>query len=211
MEGVAAIRQADHRRTAHSVRAFRHVAASHPSSRNCTPPTFQSTDGEAPDDLAGPAHQRCQLATASGGQEDRRRPLGPGPHPAGGLATAPEALAPQEHHRPAADRQVAYSDRAAAVRNGPHAAAHAADHGDVVWTASSHSPPTSCAETTSKPSKPSSADPDLLRCCPTWGLPLAGRQTSARYARPQVPFGSPTALSAAPHHASWRRASIDSM
>jgi hypothetical protein len=39
---------------------------------------------------------------------DRRRPLGPGPHLAGGLMTAPEALSPQQHHRAAATGQVAH-------------------------------------------------------------------------------------------------------
>jgi hypothetical protein len=51
---------------------------------------------------------------------DRRRPLGPGPHAAGELTTAPDPLAPPEHHRPAADRQVTHPDRAAAVEFGPH-------------------------------------------------------------------------------------------
>ena len=59
---------------------------------------------------------------------DRRRPLGPGPYAAGQLTTAPEALAPQEHHRPAADRQVAHPHFAAAVWGGRYAAARTADH-----------------------------------------------------------------------------------
>jgi hypothetical protein len=59
---------------------------------------------------------------------DRGHPLGPGPHAAGGLTTAPDALAPQEHHRPAADRQVTHPDRPAAVQAGAHAAARAAGH-----------------------------------------------------------------------------------
>jgi hypothetical protein len=35
---------------------------------------------------------------------DGGRPLGPGPHPAGRLTTAPQALAPPQHHRAATDR-----------------------------------------------------------------------------------------------------------
>ena len=59
---------------------------------------------------------------------DGGRLLGPGPDPAGRLPTAPEALAPPQHHRPAADRQVAHPDRAPAVRSGPHATTRTADH-----------------------------------------------------------------------------------
>jgi hypothetical protein len=57
------------------------------------------------------------------------RPLGPGADPAGRLSTAPEPLAPGQHHWTAADRQVTHPDRAAAVELGPHPAADAADHG----------------------------------------------------------------------------------
>jgi hypothetical protein len=54
---------------------------------------------------------------------DRGRLLGPGPRLAGQLMTAPEALAPQEHRRPATERQVAHPDRPSAVELGPHPAA----------------------------------------------------------------------------------------
>jgi hypothetical protein len=60
---------------------------------------------------------------------DRGRLLGPGADPTGRLPTAPQALAPGQHDRPAAERQVTYPDRAAAVELGPHATAGAANHG----------------------------------------------------------------------------------
>ena len=60
---------------------------------------------------------------------DRRRPLGPGPHLAGRLTTAPEALVPAQHHRTATNGQVAHPDRAAAVKLGPDPTAHATNHG----------------------------------------------------------------------------------
>jgi hypothetical protein len=60
---------------------------------------------------------------------DRGDLLGPGPHPAGLFATAPDPLAPQEHHRPPADWQVADPDRAAAVELGPHPTTPTANHG----------------------------------------------------------------------------------
>jgi hypothetical protein len=60
---------------------------------------------------------------------DRGDLLGPGPHPAGRLTTAPDPLAPRQHHRPAASGQVAYPDRAAAVGFGSHTTALTADHG----------------------------------------------------------------------------------
>jgi hypothetical protein len=70
----------------------------------------------------GPLGQHCSGV-------DGRRPLGPGPHLAGRLPTAPEALVPGQHDRPAADRQVPHPDRAAAVELGPYPTADAADHG----------------------------------------------------------------------------------
>jgi hypothetical protein len=60
---------------------------------------------------------------------NRPRLLGPGPHSTGRLPTAPQALAPQQHHRAPTDRQVPHPDRAAAVELGPHPAALTADHG----------------------------------------------------------------------------------
>jgi hypothetical protein len=60
---------------------------------------------------------------------DRGHPLSPGADPAGRLMTAPDALAPQEHDRSAADRQVAHPDGAAAVEPGPYPATHAPHHG----------------------------------------------------------------------------------
>jgi hypothetical protein len=58
---------------------------------------------------------------------DRRRPLGPGAHAAGRLTTAPDALAPQDHHRTATSGQVTHSNRAAAMSLDPNATADAAD------------------------------------------------------------------------------------
>jgi hypothetical protein len=49
--------------------------------------------------------------------------------PAGRLTTAPDPLAPGQDHRPAADRQVAYPDRVAAVQLSTDATADAANQG----------------------------------------------------------------------------------
>jgi hypothetical protein len=77
------------------------------------------------------AHPPAGLGPGPLGQHrpgaDRIYLLGPGPHPAGRLPAAPDPLGPQEHHRPAADRQVTHPDRAAAMGLGPHATAWAAD------------------------------------------------------------------------------------
>jgi hypothetical protein len=70
----------------------------------------------------GPLGQHCSRA-------DGRHPLGPGPHLAGWLSTAPDALAPGQDHRPATSGQIAHPDRAPAVQLGPYPTAHAANHG----------------------------------------------------------------------------------
>jgi hypothetical protein len=79
------------------------------------------------------AHPPAGLGAGPAGQHrpgtDRRRLLGPGPHPTGRLTTAPQALAPPQHHRPATERQVAHPDGPSAVELGPHPAALTADHG----------------------------------------------------------------------------------
>jgi hypothetical protein len=59
---------------------------------------------------------------------DRGDPLGPGAHPAGGLTTAPDALAPPQHHRTATSGQVAHPGGPAAMGLGPNATPDAADH-----------------------------------------------------------------------------------
>jgi hypothetical protein len=59
---------------------------------------------------------------------DRGCPLGPSPHPASRLTTAPEALAPQQHHWPATTGQVAHPDHPSAVWSGSHPAARTAHH-----------------------------------------------------------------------------------
>jgi hypothetical protein len=69
---------------------------------------------------AGPLGQHCP-------RTDRGRPLGPGPHLASRLTTTPEALAPGQHHRAAADWQVTHPDRATTMGLGPHAATWAAN------------------------------------------------------------------------------------
>jgi hypothetical protein len=53
---------------------------------------------------------------------DRDRLLGPGPHSAGWLNTAPDPLAPGQHHRAATDRQVPHPHRAASMESGLAAA-----------------------------------------------------------------------------------------
>ena len=60
---------------------------------------------------------------------DRGCLLGPGADPTRRLWTAPQALAPPEHHRPASERQVTHQDPAAAMELGPHPTALTADHG----------------------------------------------------------------------------------
>jgi hypothetical protein len=61
-------------------------------------------------------------------RSDPSYPLSPGPHPTSRLPTAPDPLAPAQHHRPATNRQVTHPDHPATVRSGSHPAAHAADH-----------------------------------------------------------------------------------
>jgi hypothetical protein len=133
---------------------------------------------------------------------DRGRAFGPGPYPTGRLTTAPDPLAPGQHDRPAADRQVAHPDRAAAVELGPHPAALTADHRgrglDLELPLTGRDP----RDQDLKAVQAEQRRPGRTTVLTHLGPPLAGRQTSARYARPQVPFGSPTAPSAAPHHAS---------
>jgi hypothetical protein len=93
---------------------------------------------------------------------DGGRLLGPGPHLAGRLTTAPEALAPPQHHRPAADRQVPHPDHPSAVRSGSYATTRTADQGGRGLDGKLPFAPTSSAETSWKPSRSSSAAPDAL-------------------------------------------------
>jgi hypothetical protein len=60
---------------------------------------------------------------------DRGLLLGPGAHFAGRLTTAPDPLAPGQHHRPAADWQVPYLDRAARMQSGLAATGRTAHRG----------------------------------------------------------------------------------
>jgi hypothetical protein len=126
---------------------------------------------------------------------DGGRPLGPGPDPAGRLTTAPEALAPPQHHRPATSGQVTHPDRAAAVQLGPLAAAHAADHRgrglDGELPLATHQLGRDDLEAV-QAKQPGGGRTTVLTHL---GPPSCRRQTSARYARPQVPFGSLRAVS----------------
>jgi hypothetical protein len=121
---------------------------------------------------------------------DGGRSLGPGPHRAGLLPTAPDALAPGQHYRLAADRQVTHPDRAAAVRGSRHAAAHTADHrgrsldGELPFV--SHELSRDELEAV-QVEQPGARRTTLLTHL---GPPSCRRQTSASYARPQVPLGS---------------------
>jgi hypothetical protein len=87
-------------------------------------------------------------------------------HPAGQLTTAPDPLMPDQHHRAAADRQVAHPDGAAAMDLGPHTAAGAIDHrgrcldGKLLATGQLGR----WAETMSKPPRSSSSDRDAPPC-----------------------------------------------
>ena len=81
-------------------------------------------------------HQQAAVVSHRPGSLGQHRPradrgglLGPGPYAAGGLSAAPDALAPAEHHRPAASGQVTHSDRTAAMQGGAHSTARAADQG----------------------------------------------------------------------------------
>src|SRR5512132_730619 len=74
------------------------------------------------------ASARARSVSTARGRITTVRLLGPGPNPAGWLTTAPDPLAPGQHHRPAADRQVTHPDRAPAVRSGRHATTPTADH-----------------------------------------------------------------------------------
>jgi hypothetical protein len=121
---------------------------------------------------------------------DAGRLLGPGPDPTGRLPTAPEALAPPQHDRPAADRQVAHPDRAPAVRGGPHATACTADHrgrgldGELPFAAHELGRDELEAVQVEQPGA------GRTRVLTHLGPPSCRRQTSASYARPQVAFGS---------------------
>jgi hypothetical protein len=84
--------------------------------------------------------------------------------PAGVFAAAPDALAPQQHDWTATGGQVAHPGGPAAMGLGPNATPTQPTTVAVVWTVSCHSPPTTSAASTSKPSRPSSLEADTLRC-----------------------------------------------
>jgi hypothetical protein len=132
---------------------------------------------------------------------DRGDLLGPGPHPAGRLKTAPDPLAPQQHHRAAADRQVTHSHYASAVRGGSHATARTADHrgrgldGELPFA--THK----LRRDHLKAVQVQQQRPRRTTLLTHLGPPSCRRQTSARYARPQVFLASYVTVGSAPHHA----------
>src|SRR5215216_7964743 len=140
---------------------------------------------------------------------DRRRPLGPGPHPTGRLTTAPDPLAPPQHHRPATDRQVADPDQAPAVELGPHPTALTADHGghrlDAVLPLAVghlHGDDLEAVQT----EQPGNRRTTVLTHL---GPPSCRRHASASCARSQVLFwGCYIAVSNTLAHVSWRRAAL---
>jgi hypothetical protein len=120
---------------------------------------------------------------------DGGHPLGPGPHPAGRLPTAPQALAPPQHDRPAADRQVPHPHQAAAVGSGPHPTAPTADHGgrgldDKLPLTTHHLRGEDLEAVQVQQQRPRRTT--LLTHL---GPPSCRHQTSARYARPQALSG----------------------
>jgi hypothetical protein len=96
-------------------------------------PTNAEVTGDCGDCVGVLADPPTRLGAGPLGQHrprpDRRHPLGPGPHPAGRLTTAPDPLAPGQHHWAPTDRQVTHPDPAAAVELGPHPTTPTADHG----------------------------------------------------------------------------------
>ena len=121
---------------------------------------------------------------------DRGRLFGPGPDPAGRLMTAPQARAPGQHDRAAADRQIAHPDCASAVGGGRHATAHAADHrgrgldGELPLATHEH------GRDELEAVQAEQHRPGRTTVLTHLGPPSCRRQTSARYARPQVAFGA---------------------
>jgi hypothetical protein len=95
-------------------------------------PADPKVTGDRGDRVGILADPSAGLGPSSLGQHrprpDRGRLFGPGPDPAGRLTTAPEAFAPPQHHRPAADRQIPHPDGATAVECGPHPTAPTAGH-----------------------------------------------------------------------------------
>jgi hypothetical protein len=130
---------------------------------------------------------------------DRGHPLSPGADPASTLPTAPDPLTPGQHHRPATDRQVAHPDHTAAMGLGPHPTAHATDHGGrglhLELPLAAYHP----RGEDFKAIQAEQCRPRRTTVLTHLGPPLAGRHTSASYARSQVcPEAASTPPSAAP-------------
>ncbi len=106
-----------------------------PSLRTAAMAVAQST-GERPRHLGHGvllrAHPPADLGASPAGQHrapgDVGVDLGPGPGGAVGIATAPQAPGPHEHHRPTGHRQVPHVHAAPAVADGSGPAQSAAHH-----------------------------------------------------------------------------------
>jgi hypothetical protein len=133
---------------------------------------------------------------------DGGHPLGPGPHRAGRVTAAPDPLAPAQHHRAAADWQVAHPYHASAVRGGSHAAARTADHPgrglDGKLPLATHP----LGRDNLQAVQVQQQRPRRTTLLTHLGPPSCRRQTSARYARPQVLLASCVTVGRPPHHAS---------
>jgi hypothetical protein len=85
-------------------------------------PTAPQVAGDAAHRMGVLADPPTRLGPAPLGQHrprpDGDRLLGPGLDRTRRLDTAPDPLAPGQHHRPSADRQVPHPDRAASVESG---------------------------------------------------------------------------------------------
>jgi hypothetical protein len=116
--------------------------------------------------------------------------LGPGPYAASRLTTAPQALAPYEHHR-GGHRS---AGRAPALRGGRAGwPAHRSPHSRSPWPWSGRPVPLATHQLSRDDLQAVQVQqPRPRRTTVVTHLrpPLAGRQTSARYARPQMPFGA---------------------
>jgi hypothetical protein len=106
---------------------------------------------------AGPLSQHRPRA-------DRGHPLGPAAHAAGRLPTAPDPLAPPQHHRTATDRQVPHPNRTAAMELSPHPTTLTADHGGRGLDGELPLTGRDLRGEDLKPSRPSSLEAEALRC-----------------------------------------------
>jgi hypothetical protein len=157
-------------------------------------PADPQVAGHRGDRMAVLAHPPTGLNPGPLGQHrpgaDRGHLLSPGADPTGRLPTAPDPLAPGQHHRPATDRQVPHPNRSPAVGFGPDPTALTADHGGrglhLEPPLTAYHPRGEDLEAV-QAQQPGGRGTTVLTHL---GPPLAGRHTSASYARSQVPLGS---------------------